>query len=214
MTPKEFQEHVLPTLNVVYEMHDRPQPSAAAAGLWAETLKRFHPLTVCEAIKRWVAEPERHYGPPQPNDIARLIDGTPEERAALGWQKFVHAVRCLSPYRSVAFDDPILHAVVRHMGGWVKLVQTMDDQTLDGYRLEFEKSYRSLVAGGVPLDTPLRLLGVVEEDHARRGVPYHDEGTLQLWGNKTLAQQVAAGQHPDLPRREPTAAALAPVHVP
>lgn len=121
---------------------------------------------------------------------AKVLDaeGSVAHRAELAWRKFSEAASSQSHYLSIVFDDPFIHATVKHMGGWAKLTPEMIDP------VDFQNSYRLFVEHGLPSDTPLRLPGVVEGHRILNGLAY--EEPIQLVGDKALAEQVAKGWHP------------------
>jgi hypothetical protein len=201
MTLNEFNAAVIPLLAAIFESHGKPAPSEAVRGLWFSALQPYDVPVVVGALKRYVARPEPSYGVVQPNDIVLLIEGSPEDRSGTAWQKFLAAVRSKSPYLSIAFDDPFIHATVQHLGGWVRLTAEMTEDEREHYRRVFETNYRLFLKQGLPPDTPRRLPGLVENHRAVIGRPY-EEG-VQLVGNASVAQMVAEGQHPALPARRP-----------
>lgn len=209
MNEEQFAQKVLPVLNGIFEMQGRPAPSLTTVVLWTDALARFDADVAVAALKEYLTRPDVHYGPLQPHHVALLIEGQPEERAVRAWQKFLQAVRDKSGYASISFDDPAIHATVKHMGGWIKLTGELDDDNREKLRREFEQNYRAFVAHGVPADTPLHLTGMVEDSHLRYGKPF--AGPLQLVGDPALAALVAAGEHPALRApAAPTAALPAP----
>lgn len=201
MNRQEFNEVIAPFLGAIFESNGKPLPSDAVKSLWFMALKSHDAKTVFDAITAHVSRPAQSYGMVQPNDIVLLIEGSPDERAGLAWQKFLTAARSKSSYLSIAFDDPYIHATVKFMGGWVKLTEEMEESAREQYRRIFDTSYKLFLKGGLPEDTPLRLPGVVENHRILNGLNYDE--AVQLVGDKATAQLLADGQHPALPLRRP-----------
>jgi hypothetical protein len=95
--------------------------SGGAMTLWWEALRRYDVADVERAFRAAVSNPESGQFMPKPADIIRAIDGTSGDRSLLAWGKVMDAMRAVGAYNSVAFDDPVIHAVVSDMGGWPKL---------------------------------------------------------------------------------------------
>jgi len=77
---------------------------------------------------------------PQPNEIIAATGGDPETLALAAWSKVDNAVDRYWPHRSVVFDDPLIHAVIRDMGGWYRLGQH-EDREWPFVQKEFERRY-------------------------------------------------------------------------
>lgn len=85
---------------------------------------------------------------PKPGEIIATIEGEPQTRATIAWQRFLHAVEHLGPDSPVTFEDPTLHAVVMQLGDW-PAVCLWDRLAVDelGYRgVEFRKLYQHFLA--------------------------------------------------------------------
>lgn len=187
MKQREFDDGVVPLLEAIFEANGKPLPSNSVKAIWYGALKHYDSVTVLQALNAHVSRAAATYGIVQPNDIVLLIEGSPEDRAVHAWQTFLSAARSKSPYLSIAFDDPCIHATVKHMGGWVKLTgeMTEDARELDLYRRTFETAYKGFLRTGLPADTPERLPGVVENHRILNGLKY--EEPVQLVGRVPAA---------------------------
>ena len=60
------------------------------------------------------------------SDVVKEIEGSmgEDEKAFIGFIKVIKALEEIGPYKSIVFDDPIIHAVVEALGGWVELAKT------------------------------------------------------------------------------------------
>ena len=65
-----------------------------------------------------------------------------EARALAAWNKVLHAIRFAGSYRSVKFDDPVIHHAIQIQGGWIALC-TMDVDQIKFYRPQWLKAYQS-----------------------------------------------------------------------
>jgi hypothetical protein len=189
MNTQQFSADVLPMLSNIFAAQGKPAPSSGVIALWVDALARFDSAIVRDALRTYVSEPAAHYGLPQPNDIALLIEGSSEERGTTAWQKVLGAIRSKSGWATVAFDDPAIHATIKHMGGWITLTLDVDADSRERIRREFELNYRTFAARGVPPGTPPRLPGLLEESCVRLG--RHYAGQVQLIGDPRRAGEIA-----------------------
>lgn len=85
---------------------------------------------------------------PKPADLIRIIKGTGADHAQLAWSKVESAVRHVGTYKSVVFDDAIIHRVLADMGGWPMLGQKTEDE-LPFVANEFRARYHALKSRGM-----------------------------------------------------------------
>lgn len=81
---------------------------------------------------------------PSPSQIREFCDDIKnlEEQIFSAKKNLVFGIKKYGAYSSVAFDDPILHLIIRNFGGWKKLCQ-MKTSELDNFlKFEFDKSYK------------------------------------------------------------------------
>lgn len=116
--------------------------------MWWEGLRGYALEDVRRAFNRHTFDPERGQFAPKPADIVRFLEGTRSDRAAVAWGKVFQAMGSVGAYRNVAFDDPLIHAVVQDMGGWPKLCRWPTEE-LSYAQTQFAKTYASLAERGV-----------------------------------------------------------------
>lgn len=98
-----------------------------------------------------------------------LHGGKSEDKAVLALDKLERAMSSVGKYRSVAFDDPLIMAVVYSMGGWPKLC-SMEADEWKWSRKDFDKIYRAYSAQPIErLQIPGHLAGIVELDNSAKG---------------------------------------------
>ncbi len=99
----------------------------------------------------------------------------PADRAIKAWKAYSDAVAALGFYKSVDFDDPLINATVRNLGGWMELITRIDDEdhTDKWVRKEFERIYTSLMRSGISDEAARPLLGFHERSNVTHG--YGDE---------------------------------------
>ena len=119
------------------------------------------------ALQAHVNNPDCGQYFPKPADIVRFIEGTGETKALKAWSKVEQAISRVGRYESLAFDDPLIHAVLEDMGGWVRLCgMTFDDMPFQAR--EFQKRYMGFVLKS-PTHYPPYLCGLFESENAKNG---------------------------------------------
>lgn len=121
----------------------RQDVTTFALSVWWQACQPFDMEQVAKAITRHATDPEHGQFAPKPADIVRILAGTATDRSLLAWGKVFDAIRRVGGYRSVAFDDPVIHSVIEDMGGWTKLCRLdLDDMPFTQKR--FCETYRAI----------------------------------------------------------------------
>jgi len=132
-----------------------------------EALQDFELEDVEEALSVHTNNPDCGQYFPKPADVVRFIEGSGETKALKAWTMVEKAIHQVGSYESVAFEDPLIHAVLEDMGGWVKLCST----TLEALPFranEFQKRYMGFLIKK-PERHPKYLAGLAEIDNAKNG---------------------------------------------
>ena len=81
---------------------------------------------------------------PTPGEIRRFIEGSPDDQAALAWQRVWQAFKTVGTYESVDFGDPAIHGVLDQMGGWAQAWrwERLPERDLGFVRRDFCQLYR------------------------------------------------------------------------
>jgi len=133
--------------------------------VWWQACEPFDFEQVSKALSAHAVDPERGQFAPKPADVVKALAGTKTDRARLAWSKALDAMGRVGAWKSVAFDDPIIHAVIEDLGGWVKLCRT----ELDSYtEHRFCESYRAYV-NRPDLVYPSKLIGEFEAVNRHEG---------------------------------------------
>lgn len=104
---------------------------------------------------------------PKPVEFREQVLPNLDAQASLAYDKLHEAYLRLSPYHSVIFDDPVIHAVVNSLGGWIKLAGlTIDDAKW--YRKDFESKYKHYAPQIRNLNVPMKLVGQFEIDNSEK----------------------------------------------
>lgn len=158
-------------------------------GIWWGALQHFDLAAVREALNRHVRNPDSGQFMPKPADVVRMIQGTTADAALHAWAKVDKAARQVGPYRSVVFDDPIIHRVLHDMGGWVGL-GTKNEDEWPFVGKEFENRYRGYRARNEVPEYPPVLTGIAGMHNDQNG--FRSEPPT-LIGNPEQAKLVLTG---------------------
>jgi hypothetical protein len=126
------------------------------------------PLERIEAAVRFALQTCKFM--PSPAELRELAgEMRLSERAIHAWTAFERAVVSQTSYRTVDFDDPVINATVRSLGGWQFCCQ-MDSREFDTFlREKFLKTYAALSSSGITAEQSAPLIGTFDADNAREG---------------------------------------------
>lgn len=117
---------------------------------------------------------------PMPADIRKYCLETREEdldiRVATARNKIKKAMDSIGTYVTVAFDDPIIHLVIRDFGGWIKLGMTDMEEFENLLKWDLPRLYKAY-ATRKNADIPLTLEGKA------------DDKTVKYIGNEEKAKR-------------------------
>ncbi len=110
----------------------------------------------------------------------------PEEIVALAFQALDHATDRYEPVDTVSFDDPVLNATVRNLGGWPAIFrQAPNFQTF--FRKRFEDTYKMFFKKELNSEQVKPLPGT------------HGKQVIHIKSNVPGIEQIAITQIPDEP---------------
>lgn len=92
-----------------------------------------------------------------------------ETRAVVAWDRVLTAIRVQGGYRSVEFDDPVIHATVRNLGGWVQLTDATSEDLSRFIQPRFIKTYSALAQMGITEAEAAPLFGLIDTDNTKAG---------------------------------------------
>ncbi|MEM6979237.1 MAG: DUF6475 domain-containing protein [Planctomycetota bacterium] len=112
--------------------------------------------------------------PPPPAKIFELANGGNAESQAISAWIDVQKAMPLGPYKHVGFQDRVINAAIRLLGGWPTLFERCaTSESEKWYRLEFIKAYRSFAVRGYSDEAsqPLCGLSAAEVNNGHVGEP-------------------------------------------
>lgn len=145
----------------------RQDVSRFAISVWWQACGGFDFEQVSKAFNAHAVDPERGQFAPKPADIVKALAGTKTDRARVAWGKAFDAMQRIGAYRSVAFDDPVIHAVIEDLGGWTKVCRS-DMEELGHLERRFCEAYRAY-SGRPDMAFPAKLIGEFEAINRHEG---------------------------------------------
>lgn len=188
MTPADYPEFVK-IISALSEMYGKAKPSDVVIALWWQALKDFELPAIRKGLSMHVMNPDSGQFMPRPADVVKMLGGSTADNALLAWSKVSEAVRRIGSYDSVVFDDPIIHAVIYDMGGWVVVSMKGDDEW-DFVRNEFVNRYRGYAIRGETPSYPPVLIGIFETHNSKEG---YKSQPPRLVGDPEKAKAVMSG---------------------
>ena len=157
--------------------------------IYLDGLKQYDYQDLSRAIKLHLSNPDGGQFFPKIADITRHIGGGNQDKALVAWSKVDKAVRTVGSHRSIVFDDPVIHAVIQDMGGWIDF--GMCDLSEWPFRQnEFIKRYKGFMdRGGVGKDYPAKFLGSADMHNRQLGLVDNGRETV-LIGDHSKAMDV------------------------
>jgi len=104
---------------------------------------------------------------PKPVDFRNAINGNQDEAAIIAWEKVQKGKSKAGQYQSVKFDDPVIHTVIKLMGGWGAVCRLEGHDDEKWQRIDFEKTYKAMQ--GSNKDHPEYLPGISEIENTAKG---------------------------------------------
>lgn len=159
-----------------------------AAQVWWNACQAYSLEQVSKAFSAHLVDPKSGQFIPKPADIVKALAGTHEDRSLIAWGKAFEAMQRVGQYQSVAFDDPLIHAVITDMGGWPKLCQSKTDE-LPFVQKRFCDAHAAYGRTG-GTEYPRMLAGVSDIENGANG---YKTGPVILIGDPDAANAVIAG---------------------
>jgi Domain of unknown function (DUF6475) len=153
--------------------------------IYWHSLFTFNFQAIKDAFYAHVQDPNHGQFMPKPADVIRHLETAPRAKAIAAWKRVMQAVRTIGSYRSVVFDDPLIHCAITDMGGWVKLCE-MTEKDAHLRAIDFEGRYLYYLKAN-PENYPKQLTGLAERQNSIKGYPSNPPA---LVGDVFLAHKV------------------------
>lgn len=184
----------------IYTFYNK-ELSDVSLAIWWESCKMFDLPAVQLALSRHVQSADTGQFLPKPADVAKMMGGTSLDSALLALAKLEQAQSQVGQWNSAIFDDPLIHAVVTEMGGWVE-VCSCTAKTWEFRRNEFLNRYRGYAMRGEVPAFPGKLVGLADAENQQRGFGALPQHTMMIGDQKRCLEVARGGSAlPRLPMR-------------
>jgi|GEM_PF-2842383 len=87
-----------------------------------------------------------------------------KDRPLLAWEAVRRAIRRVGPNESPNFADPVIHAVLRSMGGWMQVCDWTTNE-MPWRETDFKAGYLAYMNLTLPDEMTARLVGIAEREN-------------------------------------------------
>lgn len=144
---------------LVAEYYDADLPEGTLS-LWEAGLKKFSPDEIKTAFGVWINREDRM---PKISNIVQILNGSDEDLALAALVKVEEGMRLHGGYATVVFDDPVIHAVIGQLGGWIRLCSLTEEKFV-WWKKDFLERYRHHLRTGLRLeDVSPKLFGIFDQ---------------------------------------------------
>lgn len=157
--------------------------------IWWLALHKYEIEQIKRGLTKYITSPDCGKFPPKPADIILMMDGSSQDAAFLAWNKVLEGMSRAGSYKSVCFDDPIIHLAIDDIGGWIGLGGS-DEKDLPFIQKRFEQSYRNYKTRG---DIPAHKRYLIGRSEAQNNLQGYVSDKPILIGDKALAQKTLEG---------------------
>lgn len=162
------QEKFTQGLMILAEVYNRKLSSLLLHTYW-NCLKKYSYAVFETALWDFLKNPDyakKNF--PSPADWIKAIEGDTESKSLVAWTEIINSIRYVGHYESVQFTDPLIHRVIRDMGGWIYLCQQSERDLIFAQK-EFERRYRNYYAIKKTGSMPRYLTGQIEHQNNLQG---------------------------------------------
>lgn len=131
----------------------------AGMDMWMDAFADLTPEAVELALRRYNRECSDHPTPASVRRYAGAAGLTDEQRAQTAWRVVRSTILKYGAYYAINFDDQIIHAAIRAIGGWPSLCGTQLDE-MQWKQRDFLAAYVNVARSGLGEFRPLQGLAM------------------------------------------------------
>ncbi len=94
---------------------------------------------------------------------------TPATRAMFAWSALEKTVSRHGAYETVNFDDVVINATIRNLGGWLRCCDLPAEEFDKWFRKDFERVYQAFLQSGVSPEAGSPLIGIYDQENYING---------------------------------------------
>lgn len=137
-----------------------------ALRMWLDALSDLAPEQLVDALRRFNRESTDYPTPAAVRRYAGAVAASLDDRATVAWSIVRREIRRTGAYESIEFDDRMINAAIRGMGGWERMC-AVEERDLPFREKEFHAAYKAACRTGVGDGSPL--LGITARGNAGSG---------------------------------------------
>lgn len=168
MNREEFVRGIAPIIGAV----GKPMPDEMITA-WRTALFDLTPQQLERGVGRTLRTYQFAGFPPVAivlgNALGKIAATDVERRGIAAWDRVMTAIRRHGSYRSVNFDDPIINATIRSIGGWKSITEETSEALSKMVQPRFVKTYAALYENGISETESGPLHGIVETENVKLG---------------------------------------------
>jgi len=187
MSSDEWREKIVEILDRLADYYRCKRLSEKTLEVYLKGLRSYSLEVIVHAVDAHLNDPDQGPFFPKIADISRQIGGTRSDKATLAWAKLIAALRRVGAWSSVAFDDPIIHAIIDDIGGWPAVCDWTDEE-LPFRERDFLRRY-SMLLRVTEVPHPPYLKGIHELNNGNNRY-----SPLRYIGDQARARTIAGGQ--------------------
>lgn len=151
------KEQFVRNLTGLLESFQRTASEATFRGYWIG-LSDLDIGPVVAGIQRSIRESRLMPSPAELRVFCGAVD--PADMSIMAWSVVLKSIG-IGPYRSVCFDDGVVNATIRNLGGWPRLFESLRNRNDEyWYRHNFVRTYAALARSSVNGDACQYLAGL------------------------------------------------------
>lgn len=134
------------------------EPSETKVELFFNALKDVSIETITQACAAIVKTRTITGTFPLVSEILEAVKGgsdSLETRTAVAWDKVIYALERHGHLDTLIFDDPVIHAIIKSWGGWLKWSQEITNDQMKWARKDFAVLYKAYAALTLPAPEPM-----------------------------------------------------------
>ncbi len=119
--------------------------SGAGVSIIWDQLKKYHIDDIERAVYAHLSDPDNGCFMITASHVVKFIEGSGDTRSTIAWTKVFDAMSSVGGYRSIVFDDPLIHHVIQDMGGWIYLCNNTKIDREPFVAKEFKAKYETAI---------------------------------------------------------------------
>jgi len=145
-------------------MGRKDPPTNTLLKMWYITLRNMTADQLGRAIVRYLETKSDEYCTPKLLlELGGVATGG-DESAIAAWDEVLNEIKRVGAYQTPKFSDQRTAATIRHLGGWIRVCDTEQEELHRWTRQHFVKTFSSM-----PQTAQARLTNLIEQENARTG---------------------------------------------